>query len=38
KLDEAISRIDKINAFLIQGTQESFSLEETVRLLKEAVE
>lgn len=38
KLDEAISRIDKINAFLTQGTQESFSLEETVRLLKEAVE
>lgn len=38
KLDEAISRIDKINAFLTQGTQESFSIEETVRLLKEAVE
>ena len=38
KLDEAISRIDKINAFLTQGRQESFSLEETVRLLKEAVE
>lgn len=38
KLDEAINRIDKINAFLTQGTQESFSLEETVRLLKEAVE
>ncbi len=38
KLDEAISRIDKINAFLTQGRHESFSLEETVKLLKEAVE
>lgn len=38
KLDEAISKIDKINGFLCQGTQESFSLENTIRLLKEAVE
>ena len=37
KLDEAISKIDKINAFLCQGTHESFSLEETIQLLKEAV-
>ena len=28
---------DKINAFLCQGTHESFSLEETIQLLKEAV-
>lgn len=38
KLDEAINKIDKINRFLCQGTHESFSLEETIRLLKEAVE
>ena len=37
RLDEAISKIDKINAFLCQRTDESFSLEETIRLLKEAV-
>ncbi len=37
KLDEAISKIDKINDFLTQGTNESFSLEETIQLLKEAV-
>lgn len=37
KLDEAISKIDKINAFLCQGTHESFSLEETIQLLKETV-
>lgn len=37
KLDEAISKIDKINSFLQQGTQESFSLDETIRLLNEAV-
>ena len=37
KLDEAISKIDKINGFLQQGTQESFSLDETIRLLNEAV-
>ena len=37
KLDEAIAKIDKINAFLCQKTNESFSLEETIRLLKEAV-
>ena len=37
KLDEAISKIDKINAFLCQKTNESFSLNETIRMLKEAV-
>ncbi len=37
KLDEAISKIDKINGFLQQGTQESFALDETIRLLNEAV-
>ena len=37
KLDEAISKIDRINGFLQQGTQESFSLEETINLLNEAV-
>ena len=37
KLDEAISKIDKINGFLQQGTQESFTLDETIRLLNEAV-
>ncbi len=37
KLDEAIAKIDKINDFLQQGTQESFELDETIRLLKEAV-
>ena len=37
KLDEAISKIDKINSFLQQGTQESFTLDETIRLLNEAV-
>ena len=37
KLDEAISKIDKINGFLQQGTHESFALDETIRLLHEAV-
>ena len=37
KLDEAISKIDKINAFLCQKTNESFTLDETVKLLMEAV-
>lgn len=36
-LDEAIAKIDRINAFLMQATDESFSLEDTKRLLKEAV-
>lgn len=37
KLDEAISKIDKINSFLRQDTSESFSLDETVKMLIEAV-
>jgi flagellum-specific ATP synthase len=36
-LDEAIKKIDKINAFLMQGTDEAFSFEETVKMLKDAV-
>ncbi|MEG0895559.1 MAG: flagellum-specific ATP synthase FliI, partial [Oscillospiraceae bacterium] len=35
KLDEAIKKIDKINAFLKQGTDESFSFEETLNLMDE---
>lgn len=38
KLDEAISKIDKINGFLTQKTNESFDIDETVKLLKAAVE
>ena len=37
KLDEAMNKIDKINAFLCQKTNESFTMDETIRLLKEAV-
>lgn len=37
KLDEAIAKIDKINDFLTQDVDESFSLDETIRLLKDAV-
>ena len=36
-LDEAIKKIGGINAFLTQATHEAFSLEETKRMLKEAV-
>ena len=36
-LDEAIAKIDKINAFLMQATDEAFSLEETIGLLEAAV-
>ena len=36
-LDEAIMKIDKINAFLTQSTDEAFEFDDTVRLLKEAV-
>lgn len=36
-LDDAIKKIDKINAFLCQGTKESYSMEETIALLKEAI-
>ncbi len=37
KLDEAISKMDKINAFLRQATDEAFSLDETIKMLHEAV-
>ena len=36
-LDEALRKIDKINAFLQQSTDEAFSYEETVRMLMDAV-
>lgn len=36
-LDEAIKKIDKINAFLMQGRTEAFSMEETIKLLEAAV-
>ena len=36
-LDEALKKIDKINAFLQQGTDEAFSFEQTVKMLKDAV-
>lgn len=38
KLDEAISKIDKINGFLTQAVDESFDLTDTIRLLKESVQ
>jgi flagellum-specific ATP synthase len=37
KLDEALRKIDKINAFLQQGTKEAFTFEQTAKLIKEAV-
>lgn len=37
QLDDAVSKIDKINDFLQQSVDESFSLEETIELLKSAV-
>ncbi len=36
-LDEALKKIDKINAFLQQATDEAFSFEDTVKMLKDAV-
>lgn len=36
-LDEAIRKIDRINTFLCQSTDEAFSFEDTVKLLTEAV-
>lgn len=36
-LDEAISKIDSINEFLMQSVGESFTMEQTVKLLMEAV-
>jgi flagellum-specific ATP synthase len=37
KLDEALRKIDKINAFLQQGTKEAFTFEQTAKLIKDAV-
>ena len=36
-LDEALKKIDKINAFLQQATDEAFSYEETVQMMMAAV-
>lgn len=36
-LDEALRKIDKINAFLQQKTTEAFSFDQTVKMLEEAV-
>ncbi len=36
-LDEALKKIDKINAFLQQATDEAFSYEETVQMMMDAV-
>lgn len=35
KLDEAIKKIDQINSFLIQKTDERFSFEETLQLMRD---
>ena len=37
QLDEAINKIDAINRFLTQGRKESFPIEETVKMLVDAV-
>ena len=37
KLDEAITKIDAINGFLQQRVKDSFNLEDTVKLLEQAV-
>jgi flagellum-specific ATP synthase len=34
RLDDAISRIDKVNAFLMQGIDESFSIEESLQMMQ----
>ncbi|MDE6709299.1 MAG: flagellum-specific ATP synthase FliI, partial [Oscillospiraceae bacterium] len=36
-LDEALRKIDKINGFLQQATDEAFSYEETIQMMKNAV-
>jgi flagellum-specific ATP synthase len=36
-LDEAITKMDKINAFLKQSIKESFDLADTVEMVKEAI-
>ena len=37
-LDFALSKIDAVNAFLRQGTRESFSYEETMELLTKTLQ
>ncbi len=37
KIDDAIERMDKINKFLRQGVNESFTFEETLALMEEAM-
>jgi flagellum-specific ATP synthase len=37
KLDEALRKIDKINGFLQQATDESFEYEDTIKLLSEVI-
>jgi len=34
-IDHAIERIDKVNAFLLQGTDEKFTFEETIKMMEE---
>ncbi len=34
KLDDAISKIDKVNEFLMQGINESFTLQESVQMME----
>ena len=34
-IDDAIAKIDKVNEFLKQSTDEKFTFEETVRLMEE---
>ena len=38
RLDYAISKIDKINAFLMQGINESFSYDESVGQLEKILQ
>ncbi len=35
RLDDAIARIDRVNAFLMQKIDESFSKDESVKIMKE---
>lgn len=37
KLDEAVEKIDEINAFLMQGVNEAFSYEEMLEMMKQIV-
>ena len=36
-LDEAVSKINRINAFLMQGIEEKFSYDEIVQLMERIV-